>query len=83
MIHIREVYFKLLSTKLNYKNSNAYIYIFGAYVMYSNKNQVSFFLFSKNTKEDSWNFPKGCLKDKYPLILIRILGTTMRNCPYS
>lgn len=77
MIHIREVYFKLLSITRIIMHFD----IWG--LCHVLKQEPGQFFFSKSTKEESWNFPKGCLKDKYPLILIMILGTTVRNCPYS
>lgn len=51
MIHIREVYFKLLSTKLNYKNSNAYIYIYIWGLCHVLKQEPGqFFFFSQKTQ---------------------------------
>lgn len=43
-----------------------YIYIFGAYVMYSNKNQVSFFSFLKKHKGRQLEFPQRMFKRQIP-----------------
>lgn len=65
MIHIREVYFKLLSTKLNYKNSNAYIYIWGlCHVLKQEPGQ--FFSFLKKHEGRQLEFPQRMFKRQIP-----------------